>query len=102
MKDLGAGRADACRCIVPFELAAVSGNFARKVPLSCWFGVAIAQRFSDFDCFARAEIANHAIVTLSAGTPISEFLIVGCQHGWLRVVGYDRGGFEEAVILTGC
>jgi hypothetical protein len=64
--------------------------------------VAIAQRLGDFDSFSRAETANHGIVTLSAASPISEFLIVGCQHGWLRVIGYDRGGFEETVILTGC
>ena len=25
-------------------------------------------------------------------------MIVGCQHGWLRRIGYDRGGFELATI----
>jgi hypothetical protein len=64
--------------------------------------VAIAQLFRDFDSFARAETGNHGIVTMSALSPISEFLIVGCQHGWLRMIGYDRGGFEETVIRTGC
>jgi hypothetical protein len=68
-------------------VAAVSGDFSPKVPFSCWFGVAIAQRLRDFDRFARAETANHGIVTMSAASPISEFLIVGCQHGWLRLVG---------------
>jgi hypothetical protein len=64
--------------------------------------VAISQRLLDFESFARAEIVNHGIVTMSAMSPISEFLIVGWQHGWLWVIGYDRGGFEEAVIRTGC
>jgi hypothetical protein len=80
---------------MPEPAAVVSGHFAPKVPLSCWFGVAIAQRLRDFDSFARAETANHGIVTVSAGSPISEFLIVGCQHGWLGLIGYDRGGFEQ-------
>ena len=26
--------------------------------------------------------------------PISEFLIVGCDHGWLGRVGYDRKGIR--------
>jgi hypothetical protein len=64
--------------------------------------VAIAQRLGDFDSFARAESGNHGIVTLPAAGPISEFLIVGCQHGWLRMIGYDRAGFDETVIGTGC
>jgi hypothetical protein len=68
-------------------VAVVSGNFTPKVPFSCWFSVAIAQRLRDFDRFARAETANHGIVTLSAASSISEFLIVGCQHGWLWMIG---------------
>jgi hypothetical protein len=83
-------------------MAVVLGNFAPKVPLSCWFSVAIAQRLGDFGSFSRAETANHGIVTASAASPISEFLIVGCQHGWLRVIGFGRGGFDETVIRTGC
>jgi hypothetical protein len=55
--------------------------------------VAISQRLRDFESFARAEIVNHGIVTMSAMSPISEFLIVGWQHGWLWVIGYDREGF---------
>jgi hypothetical protein len=31
---------------------------------------------------------------------VSEFLIVGCQHGWLLVIGYDRGDSNKAVIRT--
>jgi len=39
----------------------------------------------------RAKAANHAIVTTPDQWPISEFLIVGCQHGWLTLV---TGGFN--------
>jgi hypothetical protein len=36
----------------------------QKVPLSCWFGsVAIPQRMADFAGLARANAANHGIVT---------------------------------------
>jgi hypothetical protein len=35
---------------------------------------------------------------VSGVRPVSEFLIVGCQHGWLGRIGYDRGGFELAAI----
>jgi len=31
----------------------------------------------------RANAENHGIVTVSDPRPVSEFLIVGCQHGWL-------------------
>jgi len=31
----------------------------------------------------RTNAANHAIVTVYGTRPISEFLIVGCHHGWL-------------------
>src|SRR5436190_15437722 len=51
---------------------------------------------------ARTNAENHGIVTVSGPRPISEFLIVGCQHGWLYGVGYGRGGFEKAVIRTAC
>ena len=33
--------------------------------------------------YPRANAANHGIVTGIGAGPISEFLIVGCQHGWL-------------------
>jgi hypothetical protein len=36
----------------------------------------------------RAIGPNHAIVTPCDVWPISEFLIVGCQHGWLKLFGY--------------
>src|SRR5450631_765481 len=35
---------------------------------------------------------------VSGVRPVSEFLIVGCHHGWLDRIGYDRGGFELAAI----
>jgi hypothetical protein len=50
----------------------------------------------------RANPANHGIVTVLRIRPVSDFLIVGCQHGWLVVIGYDRGRFEQAVIRTAC
>jgi hypothetical protein len=31
---------------------------------------------------------------------VSEFLIVGCQHGWLMATGYDREDSNKAVIRT--
>jgi len=31
----------------------------------------------------RAKAENHGIVTVCDPAPVSEFLIVGCQHGWL-------------------
>ena len=46
-------------------------------------GVAIPQRLAFSACYPRAEGRNHGIVTVLRGPPISEFLIVGCQHGWL-------------------
>jgi hypothetical protein len=41
--------------------------------------------------YPHAKAENHAIVTLSGRLPISEFLIVGCQHGWLYGISWDRG-----------
>jgi hypothetical protein len=41
---------------------------------------------------------NHGIVTVRGRVSISEFLIVGCQHGWLGRMSYDRGGFENVAI----
>ena len=46
----------------------------------------------------RANAVNHGIVTDAGVRPISEFLIVGCDHGWLGEIGYDRGRFELAGI----
>src|ERR1700730_2754813 len=40
---------------------------------------------------ARVRGANHGIVTVFGRRAISEILIVGCQHGWLGRIGYDRG-----------
>jgi hypothetical protein len=34
--------------------------------------------------------------------PISEFLIVGCQHGWLCGISYDRGRIEINRDSDGC
>lgn len=61
-----------------------------------------AQRSSDFDDAAPKTDVNHGIVTVFGTGPISEFLIVGCQHGWLYGIGYDREGFEYTVIRTVC
>jgi hypothetical protein len=36
---------------------------------------------------SRVNAANHAIVTVREGVPISEFLIIGCQHGSLMRIG---------------
>ena len=53
-----------------------------------------AQRLSDFDnCTAKRE-ENHGIVTVFGAGTVSEFLIVGCQHGWLYEISYDRGRIE--------
>jgi hypothetical protein len=47
----------------------------------------------------RANAVNHGIVTVVVGAVISEFLIVGCQHGWLGQIGYMIfGGFDFATI----
>jgi len=35
---------------------------------------------------------------ISDGHLISEFLIVGCDHGWLGRMGYDHGEFEWTAI----
>src|SRR5262249_49563217 len=35
------------------------------------------------------KVENHGIVTVSGLRPVSEFLIVGCQHGWLCGIRYD-------------
>ena len=41
---------------------------------------------------ARMPEANHGIVTVFGARAVSEILIVGCHHGWLGHIGYDRGG----------
>jgi hypothetical protein len=53
-----------------------------------------SQRLPDFDNASAKPGANHGIVTVFGTGPISEFLIVGCQHGWLYRISYDHGGFE--------
>jgi hypothetical protein len=53
-----------------------------------------AQRLSDFDKTGPKAGANHGIVTVFETGLISEFLIVGCQHGWLCGISYDRRGIE--------
>src|SRR5262249_54471436 len=68
--------------------------WALKRAESSGFGpifVANAQRLTDFDRTSPKQGANHGIVTVFGERPISEFLIVGCQHGWLYPISYDRG-----------
>ena len=73
-----------------------------EVPVSCWFGsVAIAQRLADFGRSCPARMPQITVLSrISHARPISEFLIVGCDHGWLRRIGYDVSRFELAVIRT--
>jgi len=39
----------------------------------------------------RADAENHGIVTVADLGRVSEFLIVGCQHGWLWAIGKIAG-----------
>src|ERR1700726_254713 len=41
---------------------------------------------------ARMPEAHNGIVTVFGARAVSEILIVGCHHGWLGHIGYDRGG----------
>src|SRR3954464_10376187 len=48
------------------------------------------------DSLGPRNAVNHGIVTGNHIGMISEFLIVGCDHGWLVKIGYDRRRFEHA------
>jgi hypothetical protein len=69
-------------------LCAVQAGSSAFVPVMAW-QYRNAGLISSTYPHAKAE--NHAIVTFSGRLPISEFLIVGCQHGWLYGIGSDRG-----------
>jgi hypothetical protein len=58
-------------------------------------GVAIAQRSADFGRFGLVRMPQITVLSREADVgPISEFLIVGCDHGWLGEIGYDGRRFE--------
>ena len=46
----------------------------------------------------RAKAQITVLSRVFGARPISEFLIVGCHHGWLGRIGYDRGRFELVAI----
>src|SRR5271154_4313479 len=52
--------------------------------------------------FQHSAVARPPQITVLSrvpeALPIREFLIVGCQHGWLGRVGYVWWGFELAAI----
>jgi hypothetical protein len=55
-------------------------KFRFRAGLAAWQSRNALTNLSDF---TRTQAENHGIVTVSDPRPVSEFLIVGCQHGWL-------------------
>src|SRR5471030_52141 len=74
-------------------------SHGRKVPLSCWFD---GGNRATPDRFRQVSLARMPQITVlsrvARARRISEFLIVGCDHGWLGRIGYDLWGFELAAI----